>query len=454
VADDLFGPLAQGPVPPLAPASVVRARGDQRRRRTGRALAGTAMAVVALAAVTGYAVVAPDGEPDAVRPAPAASAEGATPSASPLTTPTGAAPVRAEQVLDAATVASVSGGSWASDGADRDNAHAPWAECSEVPPAEAGRLRRLRSTSGRTVGHVVLRYADVASARAQLERWLADLERCPVRQLAADDATDAWAPLAELPGEGPERAYASVTSTPSCSGCEQVVTTVALSVVDEHLSYVSVTGPEVGDLSALADAADLRVRGEVAADSAPTSPGVDDLLLSPADADAAEPGSWREADQEGADPRLLDPCTGGTDYPRDADRVDRAATALGSSREAGDTSVVQTVARYASTSAARDAAEGYERAVRGCPSEEGGEELPGSRRTHQVVEEWSDLDGVRTLYVRTEGTCDGCSPAYGYYAVQQVGDLVSVLSVAVGEDGDPGDGLVRPFAAQVARRLA
>ena len=176
------------------------------------------------------------------------------------------------------------------------------------------------------------------------------------------------------------------------------------------------------------------------------------LLLTIEDAARAEPGDWRREGQDVEGP-LLDPCSGGAAYPRDADVRESAATELLSRREAGGTSVVQTVAKYDTEEAARDAAAGYERAVRACPEREGDPQVEGSGRRHEVVSE-EDVEGVPTLLVRSESTCEGCVFGYAYFAVQQSGDVVSVLVAEIGEDGDPGVDLVRPFAREAARKLA
>ena len=175
------------------------------------------------------------------------------------------------------------------------------------------------------------------------------------------------------------------------------------------------------------------------------------LVLGVPEAQRAEPGSWT-ADGAADEGPVLDPCAGGTAYPADAQKTDDASTFLVATREAGGTDLVQQVARYRSAGAARGAWDGYRRAVEGCPTKPpSGPE--GSTTTHEVVGT-EEAAGVRTLFVREATTCDACSGAYAYYAVQQRADVVSVLSVAHGEDGDPGVDVVQPFAAEAAALLS
>ena len=146
--------------------------------------------------------------------------------------------------------------------------------------------------------------------------------------------------------------------------------------------------------------------------------------------------------------QLLDPCEGGTAYPRDADRTDRAAVLLQSEREAGGTGVAQRVARYRTAAAAEDAWSGYRRAVSACTTlvDE------GTTTTFEVAGEESGA-GVETFYVRRASACPGCAPTAAYFALQRYGDVVSVLEVELGEDGDPGIDAMLPFAKAVATRL-
>ncbi len=175
---------------------------------------------------------------------------------------------------------------------------------------------------------------------------------------------------------------------------------------------------------------------------------VSDLVLTTADADRAEPGDWAPNGNADEGP-LLDPCPGGTAYPRDADRTGDASTVLESRREAGGTGLLQQVARYSSEAAAQDAFTGYGRAVRGCPTKTD----EGTTARHEVLDE-SRSGGVRTLLVRFSSTCpEQCVGSYEYYAVQQRGDAVSVLVVGYGEDGDPGVDVLTPFADLEAEKL-
>lgn len=364
--------------------------------------------------------------------------------------------VRPEQLLDAASVEAVAGKGWTAS-APRDQAFPLTFPCPQAPPsAEDGRLVDLGGPTGRRLAHQVLAYADAAAAGAAFDRWVEELSRCPVRPQESEDGRGtAWhAGVTGLPGAGPTRSYALVT-TQDCEDCPEFERSVVVSLVGDDVSYLSVVDPETNDLSALADAAEARVRGDMraapskapAATAAP--PDVSTLLLTVADANAAEPGAWTRESQDVEGP-LLDPCPGGTAYPRDGDRVDTAVTELVSRREAGGTSVVQTVARYRDEAAAQDAAEGYERAVRACPTKTD----EGITATHEVLGT-TTIDGVRTTLVRFSTTCPSeCVGSYEYYAVQHRADVVSVLVVGYGEDGDPGVDVVRPFAREAAEHLA
>ncbi len=174
------------------------------------------------------------------------------------------------------------------------------------------------------------------------------------------------------------------------------------------------------------------------------------LLLTPADAGRSLGGTWARTGPvpAGSEP-LLDPC-GGTRYPRDADRTTRASTTLETTGEMTD-GLLQTIARYSSEAAATDAAEGYERAVRGCPLRKDSPESSGRR--YEVVAEYTAA-GVPTKVIRTSLECFACIYGYEYYAVQRHRDLVSVTVFGQEADGDPGLDQTRRWAEAAARRLA
>ena len=183
-----------------------------------------------------------------------------------------------------------------------------------------------------------------------------------------------------------------------------------------------------------------------------------DAALTPEDLAQVEAGAWGPLEPTVDDGLLLDPCPGGTAYPRDVDRVARSSGGLVLLREAGGTDVVQQLARYSSVAAASDAFDGYGRAVEGCPVRPV-EGLPEQVWRHEVVAS-TDADGVRTALVQAktgcEQDCGGAGPSYlgfAYYAVQQRGDAVVLTRVAVGEDGDPGLDDARPFFAAAEDRL-
>ena len=173
---------------------------------------------------------------------------------------------------------------------------------------------------------------------------------------------------------------------------------------------------------------------------------VEPVLLDLAAAQRAEPGDWTTTTP--VPPPLLDPCPGGTTYPRDADITDRAGVALQALREAGGTGVAQTVARYVDDAAAADATDGYVRAVRGCP----GDLTGSSGARYEVLQDSRSDERVRTVLVRRAAGCEVCYASY--VAVQQSRDLVSVLLVEHGEDGDPGVSSIQRYLPAVQARLA
>lgn len=169
------------------------------------------------------------------------------------------------------------------------------------------------------------------------------------------------------------------------------------------------------------------------------------LLLTTTDAQRAEAGNW-SAEKTPNQLPLLNPCQGGTAYPQDANRTDTADAAVSAKREAdGGTTVRQSLARYRDAASAAQATRGYERAVRACP----GGNTEQDRRTDSVVSSGT-RNGVFTVVVRAAQ-----EPFYAqYFAVQQRGNLVSVLSVAYGSDGDPGVESIQPYLPVVADKLA
>lgn len=196
------------------------------------------------------------------------------------------------------------------------------------------------------------------------------------------------------------------------------------------------------------------------AEPAPTAPAYElaDAALTPEDLARVEPGRWDYLDVMIDDGLLLDPCPGGTAYPRDVDRVARSSIGLLLLREAGGTDVVQQLARYSSVAAASDAFDGYRRAVEGCPVKPV-EGLPEQVWRYEVLTSTDEV-GVRTVLVQAktgcEQDCGGTGPFYlgfAYYAVQHRDDAVVLTRVAVGEDGDPGLDYARPFFAAAQDRL-
>ena len=110
------------------------------------------------------------------------------------------------------------------------------------------------------------------------------------------------------------------------------------------------------------------------------------------------------------------------------------------------------MARCSSAVSAGDAFDGYGRAVRGCPTRTVVEGPTEAAVTHELIGTSGSGTDRTALFLRTS-TCQERSPGYGYYAVQQLDDAVSVLVVGQGEDGDPGVAVVQPFADVVAATL-
>jgi hypothetical protein len=175
------------------------------------------------------------------------------------------------------------------------------------------------------------------------------------------------------------------------------------------------------------------------------------LLLTPREADEAESGYWQRIG-EGDGGTLLDPCNGGTPYPRDRERREQAGVELTAEREVGATELVQQAALYRSSASAAAAFDDLAAAVARCP-ERADAPTGGGVTRHEIAAE-EVRDGVRSLLVRQDGRCPGCSPTSTYYVVQQVEDAVAVLRVTGGRTGSDGLSQARAFADVLAQRLA
>lgn len=118
MAEDLLGPLREGPLPVLSPASSIRARGEQRRRRRA-ALSASAVVVVGGVLAAGAAVtLTGGGGGDELRPAPFASPAPSSSAPTPSAAPAPVAPVGwflPDAFLAAADAARVEDPGWVVD---------------------------------------------------------------------------------------------------------------------------------------------------------------------------------------------------------------------------------------------------------------------------------------------------------------------------------------------------
>lgn len=177
---ELLGSLLAGPDPVVAPVSDVRARGEQRRRRTQGLVAAAAALVVAAGAGTAVSL-AGHGKPDALVPA------APTPTASPAAQSLGLAAL----VLQPEDGAAILGGSWQRSPYRQDNAFALLQACKE---ADVHGLRGLvqdlawrGSATGHTVTSQVLEYASPDAATSAHTAVAADVSRCPQRPEDSED---------------------------------------------------------------------------------------------------------------------------------------------------------------------------------------------------------------------------------------------------------------------------
>lgn len=213
-----LSPLGDGPLPPLAPAATVRARGDQRRRRSRAALAGAGVLAVALSFVGGAALVGGDGrdvirtplasaaptpeydengcliripdEPDGVvptvcTPSPASTATPSRPPTPSATPRPGSDPEQALLTLEDADAAEP--GAWERFG---DGAAGPLLDpCggtayptdAQVDARASVDLRALREAGGTSFTQQVARYPDPAVAQEAWAGYRRAVVGCPSR---------------------------------------------------------------------------------------------------------------------------------------------------------------------------------------------------------------------------------------------------------------------------------
>lgn len=162
---DLLGPLGDEPVPPLTPAAVVRARGEQRSRRRRAALAGATALTLALAGGVGIALGVPAGT-DALRPEPYA------------TSGTGE-DVLTAALLDPDDVGAVIGGRWDLRPTDDVPFDVVLTGCTgAATPAPRTALRFLDGPNGHAVGEHLALHLDEAAAQEAYVRALGALRAC------------------------------------------------------------------------------------------------------------------------------------------------------------------------------------------------------------------------------------------------------------------------------------
>lgn len=457
MADPLDARLAAlrgGPLPALAPAASVRARGDQRRARS-RLAAGAAMAVVAVLA--GVALAAGPAGRDALQPAPFATQPATTdPEPSPRAPSPSPPPPSVDPalLLSADAVGEALGGVWTAD-ADRQDAYAGLHPCPEQVPALAGRVRGYTGPDRRGAGQTVLLLADEAAAARAFAQLVDDVERCPVRPEDSEDgrATVAHDLLGGLPGTGPDRAYVRTRSR-DCDDCTVWEGVTAVAPVGRHLVLAGVStgrpGPmtdeELARVTPLADAAIALVRCAPPQCSRPPVQVFPAAFLTPEQASQAEAPGWSvdEAYEPATEP-LLDPCGDQTEPPGARDSGERA---MSSRREAGGSSLVQEVFVHDDDASAQAALEAYLDRVRRCPIAPAPQSPPDHTVERSLVEVADDQVLVRERYCGPE-----CTDLYTTWVLLcRAGRLLSVARYGITEDGDPHEA-TPPLLAAVHAQL-
>ena len=233
MADDLdLSALASGPAPDLAPASAVRARGEQRTRRTRALLAGSAALLVLAGAGTAIAL-AGGGKPQSLQiantPTPSATA-------SPQTTPLDPA----RYVLTAEDAGTAAGGVWLAEQVV-DEPALPLTVCPTGDGyAGAGARRTLRRGADHVLSGVVVQ-SDAA-------RWVdgirQDVTDCPRRAADSEDgrASDSFTLLSSESADD----YVIVRDDyRDCDTCTPVVHVWLVVSLGELLSYTSLPDAEL-----------------------------------------------------------------------------------------------------------------------------------------------------------------------------------------------------------------
>jgi hypothetical protein len=279
--------LASTPVPGLADASAVRARGAQRRRRGHALVASAAALVVAVGAGTAVAV-ADRGKPDAL--VPVAPTPTATEPAHEAATPFLRASARLLTPADATRAA---GGTWGA-GEVRDDAAPGLIVCpTATVSSSAGARRELHAEGGQVSAQVVV--------ERDAEKWLVgavqqDVRDCPRRAADSEDgkASDTFELVDVAPGASLAFPLAAVRDTyRDCDTCQEHVTLWLVVARGDFASYTSLPASERPRLLSWATAAHTRL-GDPVADPPTPSPtpyvSPEPVILAPLDeGDLVEP---------------------------------------------------------------------------------------------------------------------------------------------------------------------
>ena len=414
--------LTRTPVGALPGAAAARERGEQRTRRRNASLAGAGALLAVLALTAGTAL---SGGRDRVAPAPFADPSSRA-----------AEEGLAVSLLDPEDLA----GAWELRPTD-DYPFAPLPdgcrEEEEVFGTPSVTALRFLDGEQRIVGHALKGYPDEAQAQAAFGRLVDAIEAC---------GEPTFTLLGGLPGSGPDRVYGRYVQADF--GVGFVVERFG-AVLSGAAVRAARPAPDEAELPPLAEAARGAVEGgpgdapEPGDPPPPPPPGADAALLDPGAAGAVAPGTWKAS---AVDPgRFFDPCAGA---PPLAAPVESASRTLSVDREAGGTTLDHQVLLYASADDARRALQELEEAVQQCaPVPVAGGD---GTTTYEVLED----EQLGDLLVRVEERCPACPRSPSFVVVSQVQRGLSVLRVAVVEDGGPGAGLLGGYSSLARERLA
>ena len=418
--------LSRTPVGALPGASAARRRGEQRTRRTRGALAGAGVLVTLVAVTAGTAL---SGGADRVAPAPFAD----------RTPEPAAEDGLAVSLLDAEDVAGLRGEPWQvrpTDDLPFDPLPPGCGDPEEVFGTPAATALRFLDGDGRVVGHSLKGYADEAQAKAALGRMIDSIESC-------DGSPSVL--LGGLPGSGPDRVYGR--SLQGDSGVGFVVERFGAVLSGAALRAVR-PAPADEELDPLAEAAAGAVEGgpfdapDPGEPEQPAPPGADAALLDPDAASRVEPGTWTTSQPDPT--RFFDPCAG---EPALTAPPETASRTLVLPRKGGGSTVSHQVLLYATADDAAGALQELRSAVGTCaPAPTAGGD---GTTAYEVLDERRFGD----LVVRVVEQCRACPDSPSVVVVEQSGRGLSVLQVAVGEQGGPGVGLVGGYSELARERL-